>query len=373
MKMTKAKEFSDKIAYDYFVKKAKAFPKYSHLSPLEKMEQVRKIKRRVLFWSALYGALGVLLLYIPQYIFPEYFPLENYTIFFSLIKFRMSLNDLWYGIVLTAIEIWLLVLTDIRSVGRIAAVYGFPHHEATDTKEETERLIDISLGSDSKLYAEVGINPLQNYSKTGVWVLMAVFRIKAMLSKFVFRYILKKVLGRLSIRSVLDMVGVPIYAFWNAYASAVVMRKANMRMYAHSLMIDAGNWFYERYSDNEQFKQLLYDNLEFIALTKKSFYPTDYLFAKHFLTLFNITIVAEHKLSEDYFEKLNKLPSFLKRDIAKFMIIGFLTDGKLGSLEILGIKQLNEAGIIPYSIEQIKVWTKNYVKGYGFDDLLISE
>ena len=369
-KNSSIKEFSDRMAYNYFVKMAKQFPSYANLEPHEKMHKIQRIKYRVLAFSALYGALGVLFLYIPQYIFPHLFPESDYRIFFSEIKIRLSLSNLIYGLFLTALEIWLLAMTDIRSVGRIAAVYGYPQRTAKATKEETESLIDIGMGKDNKLHIEVGINPLQNTAKAGVYILLVFFRIKAILSKFVFRFLLKKVLGRLAVRSVLDMAGIPIYAFWNAYAAAVVIRKAHMRMYAHNLMLTAGDWFYDRYSNNEDFKNLIYDNLQYVAIVKKSFYPTDYLFAKHFLLLFDISLVKEHKLSKDYFDNLKKLSPELKSAVAKFLVIGFLTDGKLGSLEIRGLKNLYEEGIIPYDILQIKIWTKKYIQGYGFDEML---
>jgi hypothetical protein len=334
------------------------------------MVQIKKIKFRVLSFSAMYGAFGVLFLYIPQYIFPQWFPESDYTVYFTEIKIRLSMFGFFYGIFLTALEIWLLAMTDIRSVGRIAAVYGYPKHSLDEVHEDTERLIDIGMGKDEKMHDKVGLNPLQNTAKAGVYILLIFFRIKAILSKFVFRFLLKKVLGRLAVRSVLDMAGIPIYGFWNAYASAVVIRKANMRMYAHDLMHKAGDWFFEKYSENEVFKSLIYDNLEFIAITKKSFYPTDYLFAKHFLDLFAIPLVKEHHLSENYIDNLKKLSPELKSDVAKFMVIGFLADGKLGSLEIRGLKNLYEHGIIPYDIPQIKIWTRQYILGYGFDEML---
>jgi hypothetical protein len=372
-KHSKIKDFSDKLAYNYFVKTANKFPQYADLNPQQKMLRIKKIKFRVLFFSALYGTLGVLFLYIPQYIFPEIFPLQNFSFFYGLIKFRLSLNDLYYGVFLTALEIWLLAMTDIRSVGRIAAVYGFQKHSASDTKEETKRLLDIGLGKDTKTYAELGINPLQNSSKTGVYLLFILFRIKAILSKFIFRFILKKIFGRLAVRSLLDMAGIPIYAFWNAYASSIVIRKANMRMYAHNLMMSAGDWFYAKYWQNNDFRNLIYDNLEFIALTKKSFYPTDYLFARYFLDLFDIPPVKEHQLSMNYYDKISKLSPEIQRDISKFLLIGFLADGKLGSLEIRGLKNLQQKGIVPYDIELIKQWAKKYEQGYGFDEMLSNE
>ena len=232
-----------------------------------------------------------------------------------------------------------------------------------------EELVSIGLGKDQKRFTEVGINPYQNFSKTGVLFLRVLFIIKAMLSSFVFKIVIKKVLGRLAIRAVVDLAGIPIYAVWNAYASSIVIRKTDMRMKAMKQMNKTGKHFHDKYKDKKEFTELLYDTFEYIALTKKSFYPTDYIFAKHFFSIFNIKIKEEHKLSENYFKKIKLLPNDIKLAIGQILILGFLLDGKIGSFEISIIKELNSDNIIPYSLEHIKIWTKQYKLGNGFDEM----
>ncbi len=369
----KFSEFTDKVAYKYFINFAKKQPSEAHLSSEEKVHKVKLIRRKVLAISALYGALGVVLLYLPQYIYPQWFKLSNIKLPFTEFSFKTSTNELTYGIFLVAIEIWLLTMTDIRSVGKIASVYGFPPKEEqlpNNTKEDAAELVYISLGKDIGKLKELGINPLQNSSKASVFFLIILFRVKALLSKFAFQFILKRTLGRLAIRSIIDMAGIPIYAFWNAYTSAVVIRKASMRLRAHELMHETGKWFYSRFKNNPDFNHLLYDTFEYIAIVKKSFHPTDYLFAKHFLNLFKIEPVKEHIISPHFLNQVAKSSPSIKAAIGKLLIIGFLMDGKLGQLEITALKELKALDITPFGIEKIKKWSKDYIKGKSFEMLL---
>ncbi len=360
----KIKDTADKIAEIYLRKKSL---KYADISKTENdaiLKTVKSIKLNTLLIAALYGALGVAFLYIPQYIFSESFSKTQYTIPYINYNFELSIFEMLYGFVLVGIEIWLLMKGDLTAVSKIAAVYG---HNANKKNFEAEELVFIGLGKDQKRFTEVGINPYQNFSKTSVLFLRVLFIVKAMLSNFIFKIIIKRVLGRLAIRAVIDLAGIPIYAVWNAYASSIVIRKTDMRMKAVNQMNKTGKHFHDKYKDNKEFTELLYDTFEYIAVTKKSFYPTDYIFAKHFLTLFNIKIEDEHKLSENYFEKIKMLPDDIKLAIGQILILGFLLDGKIRGFETGIIKKLKKNNIIPYSLEHIKQWTKHYKLGKGFD------
>ena len=291
----------------------------------------------------------------------ERFPFVHYKISFSIF-------GLFYGFFLVGVEIWYLMKGDLKSTGEIAALYGFNPDEK---KTETTELVKIALNKDRKKYTEIGINPYQNFSKPGLFLIRLMYLVKAFLSNFVFKIIIKRVIGRLAIREVVDMAGIPIYAFWNAYASAQIIRKTDMRMKASVMIIKLAKHFKTKYENNTDFSKLLYDTFEFIALTKKSFYPSDLIFAKHFLKTFNIKIKDEHRLSEGYFETVKSLPEDIKLGIGQLLVLGFLLDGKIGTFEIKIIKKLKTDKIIPYSVEEIKTWTKNYTLGHGFEEMYI--
>lgn len=362
----KISDITDKTAEKFFIKKTTEYKlKYKEYTDDPK-ELIKKIKAKTLSFAALYGILGVLFLYIPQYIFPEQFASSEYTLPFVNYTIEFSIFGLFYGFFLIGVEIWYLMKGDLKSTGKIAALYGFnPETEDSETKE----LVNIALNKDRKKYTEVGINPYQNFSKTGLLFIRLMYLAKAFLSNFVFKIIIKRVIGRLAVREVVDMAGIPIYAFWNAYASAQIIRKTDMRMKASRMIYQTALHFKKNYENNHEFKELLYDTFEYIAITKKSFYPSDLIFAKHFFQTFNIKIKGEHKLSENYFEKVKKLPADTKPGIGRLLILGFLLDGKIGSFEIKIIKKLREHNIIRYSVDEIKSWTKDYKLGHGFDKM----
>ena len=363
---TNIRDITDKIAEKYFIKESERFSEKISVKKNNQLKEVKKIKNKTILTAALYGAFGVIILYLPQYILPDYFINTEYTIPYINFRFEVSIFELLYGFVLVGIEIWLLMKGDLKAVSKIASVYGYqPDKENIETQE----LVYIGLGKDQKKFTEVGINPYQNFSKTSVLFLRAFFLIKALLSNFVFRIVLKRVLGRLAIRAVIDLAGIPIYALWNAYASAIVVRKADMRMQALKQMNKTGKRFLNKYKDNDVFTGLLYDTFEYIAITKKSFYPTDLIYAKHFLNIFEIAIKDEHKLSENYFKKVKSLPEDIKLAVGQLLVLGFLLDGKIGGLEIRILNKLIQYDIIPYEINQIKKWTKNYTLGNGFDEM----
>jgi hypothetical protein len=360
------KDITDSIAENYFVKLSDKNPPIIFSNNEEKRKKIIAIKRKTCRTAAILGALGVIILYVPQYVFPMYFHTTSYTVPLIHYSFELSVFEMLYGFVLVGIEIWLLMKGDLEAVNKISSVYQYkPKKGDIDTIE----LVNIGLGKDQRKFNEIGINPYQNLPKFSLLFLRGIFMLKAFLSNFVFRIILKRVLGRIAVRAVIDLAGIPIYALWNAWASSTVIRKADMRMQALNQMNKTGKHFYSMYNENKTFKNLLYDTFGYIALTKKSFHPTDMIFAKHFLNLFNIDIKDEHILRENFLEEIKTLNDDMKLAIGQLLILGFLLDGKIGKFEERLIKKLQKEKIIPYSLHQIKNWTKEYRVGKGFDEM----
>jgi len=365
------RDFTDKAALIYFLKKSKKKVNKQSLDANKKRNLVKRTTQKHLIYSALLGALGVLFLYLPINIYPEAFYYQEIELPFVNYKYKLSFIEILYGLILVGIEIFFLIKADIKVVSKISSIYGFsPSSNINEPEAETIELVNIGLGKDRKKFTELGINPYQNFSRISLLMLRAMFIIKAFLSNFIFRIVIQKILGRIAIRSVTDFAGIPIYAFWNAYSASIIIRRADMRMHAQELMYKTGEHFYEKYKNNQNFKDLIYDTIEFVAITKKNFYPTDYLFAKHFLKLFDIPIKKEHVLSENYIEKIKNSDDNIKEAIGKIMILAFLIDGKLGTLEKRILKKLCNKKVIPFNISQIKKWTKEYVSGKGFEGML---
>ena len=64
----------ESLAEKYINKKSKRYSEILYKKERkERLKHIKKVKRTTIFIAGLYGALGVLLLYLPQYIFPEIF------------------------------------------------------------------------------------------------------------------------------------------------------------------------------------------------------------------------------------------------------------------------------------------------------------
>jgi len=357
---------TDKLAKKYLIRKSLKYANNSFVDEKDRLKAISFIKYKTLFIAGIYGVLGVILLYLPQYIFSDVFKKTEYTVPYIKYSFGVSAFELIYGFILVAIEIYLLIINDIKAVGKIISIYGY---NAKNENFEADEFISISLGKDKTKFIKIGINPYQEFSKTSVLLLRILLISKAFLSNFVMKMVLKKVLGRLAIRAIIDLAGIPIYALWNAYASSIVIRKTTMRMQAQTQMKKTGKYFLKKYKNNSEFTELIYDTFSFIAISKKNFYPTDYIYAKHFFNIFNIEHEKEHTLTNNYIEKINKLPYDIKLAIGQILILGFLLDGKIGRFEIKSLKKLIKNNIILYSISDIKKWTNDYKLGSGFDGM----
>ena len=83
-----------------------------------------KQKERFAIWVAAFiGAMGVILLYVPQYVSPHRFPLISVTVFNK--TFNLPLVAILYSVFLVYIEILLLTFLNIYCIHEVAVATGF--------------------------------------------------------------------------------------------------------------------------------------------------------------------------------------------------------------------------------------------------------
>ncbi len=363
----------EKIAYRYLAKLTKLPPRDTETLHLLSDEEVSTIKKevvRTLFWSAIFGVIGVLVLYLPQYYFPYYF--YEYTLVspFTDNTFNIPVVSIIYGVILVYIEIYALMAINIRAVFKIAEVCGFPDRNDPDYDKHIESLMRVGLERDDKSSATYGLNPLQGASRWTLLIFLIISRLKATISNYVAKILLRRILGRYALRAVIDMVGVPVFAFWNAYASWIVIHETKVRIMAPNLIRQLCRNLHERYQHTPEFNEYIYDTLQYIAMSKRRYHHNHFLLAKNILNSFSIPVKEAHACGEDYFQKLKAANPEIKEGVIQLLILGFIIDGNLSSKEYVTLKRLHQEGIIPYNIQKIRRWIRSFVKGKGLDELL---
>lgn len=364
----------EKIAYRYLAKLAE-LPGQSleslHLLVDQEVIKIRKEVIITLFFAALFGTIGVLALYLPQFYFPEYFYEYKVVFPFSTEPVGIPVVSIVYGVILVYIELSLLMALNIRTVFKIAEVCGFPDKSDPDYEKHLESLMRVGLEKDDKSDATYGIDPMQGASEWTLFIFLIIARLKATISNYVIKMILRKVFGRYVLRMVIDIaVGVPIFAFWNAYASYIVIQETKVRIMAPTLIRQLCRNLFERYQHTPEFTEYIYDTLQYIAMSKRKYHHNHFLLAKNILLAFNIPVKEIHLLNEDYFEKIKIAKPEIKEGVIQLLLIGFIIDGNLSSQEKRTVVKLYQDKIIPYDLSKIKAWIHSFVEGKGLDRLV---
>ncbi len=364
----------EKIAYRYLVKLTKLPARDSetlHLLTDEEVKTINKEVVRTLSYSALFGVIGVLALYLPQYSFGKYF--YEYSLYspFTENTYSIPVIGILYGVVLVYIEIYALMALNIRAVFKIAEVCGFPDKNDPDYDKHIESLMRVGLERDDKSSATYGLNPLQGASRWTLLLFLIISRLKATISNYIAKILLRRILGRYALRVVIDMVGIPVFAFWNAYASWVVIHETKVRIMAPNLIRQLCSTLYARYQYAPEFNEYIYDTLQYIAMSKRRYHHNHFLLAKNILHSFAIPVKEAHAVGEDYFQKIKNANPEIQEGVIQLLLLGFIIDGNLSAKERILLTRLHKEGVIGYDIHTIKKWIRSFVKGKGLDELLL--
>ncbi|UKN00554.1 hypothetical protein K6119_12515 [Paracrocinitomix mangrovi] len=337
----------------------------------EEQAQLKSIKVNTLIKAAIAGTLGVLLLYLPYHYFGEsLFPVRTFTIPDNPIysgEVPIEVEFMIYSIVLVMIEIWYLTYINIKAVGAISNVCGHPNPADENYQHNLNALIAVGLEKKQKQLEEIGINPYEGLSKTGVVIFQFLLRLKATASNILFRIFVKKILGRYALRFVLDMAGIPVYAFWNMWGSSKVIKESKIRVMAPPLIKRVVDILYEENKDNQEFRKHIYDSLQLISESKRSFHYNHFLLSLTLLNKFEIEIQEEPEYNEDFLEEIPQLSAHTRDAIEKLYIFGIMIDGKISFREMRAIRFLIEKGALAYTEDEIMAWSKDYDEGRGIE------
>ncbi|MFK7787032.1 MAG: hypothetical protein AB8B56_18065 [Crocinitomicaceae bacterium] len=340
------------------------------LSPTEKAA-LRKIRISTYLKAGLAGALGIVLLYVPYHIFEEtLFPKRDIWIPIYENYMSLEIEFLIYSIVLVFIEIWYLTFLNIQAVDKITKACGCLNPSDTDFETDVDALISVGLEKKHKELEKVGINPYEGLSKWGVVAFQVLIKLKATISGFVWKIFISKILGRYAFRMVVDVLGAPIYAAWNIYASRKVMNEARVRVMAPPLINKFSLQLEEEFGGNEEFRSVLYPTLQAISISKRSFHYNHFLLATSLLTRFDIEVQTDPEYDKDFLKKVDELAPEIQKAVSKLIVFGILIDGGLSQIEKRSLIRLKKEGVLPYTLDEVKVWSEDYFEGRGIDELL---
>ncbi|MCC6214160.1 MAG: hypothetical protein IT376_04790 [Polyangiaceae bacterium] len=206
-----------------------------HVLNVEERRALRRIERTAIGRAALAGALSGLACAIPVLLLPE--PPGGDTA--GLVRYWAIVGGVMA--VASVAEIGFLYWDALRAVHELAVAAGLrvrdePHGE--DAAMVVAALARAALELPNPPNDGLGVDPTRETSRWKVLAASLLYKLKVALTGFVLKAILRRALGRVVVRSWLELVAVPVTAAWNAAVCWIVLREARLRAMGPSAAIE---------------------------------------------------------------------------------------------------------------------------------------
>jgi len=132
----------------------------------------------------------------------------------------------------TAIEILLLYWDGLRSVHLLARAAGVPLFPGDPYDERSPLAAALSraaLELPNPPETRYGVDPYREVGKWRIVVASLLYKAKISLTNLVAKQIVRRLMGRSAFKVYLELVAVPVYAFWNGLVAFRIAREARLR------------------------------------------------------------------------------------------------------------------------------------------------
>ncbi|HSD29780.1 MAG TPA: hypothetical protein VLL75_20925 [Vicinamibacteria bacterium] len=321
-----------------------------------------RAERALVAAAAGLAVLSFLAYYLPVYRAPHLFP--SATVALPLVggTVRLPWAELAWAVVLTTVELFLLTLLSIVGVHEIAVATGFLTPETK--QDRVPALLSIGLERKTTEVTRYDIDPFEGLHPWMLFLFNLVLRLKGFLANQVVRYLVRLLLGRYAVRALLDFAGVPLYMAINAYAAHAVLREAKVVLMGP----EAIRALVRRVSGQAPSpaeRVLVYDTLQYIAVSKRDFHQNHYLLTRELLELWHVPAEARHLLPADYLERLATALPHARAFCQVLILSGFVLDGQLSRRELRRLDMMKRLGILPDSPVEVRRRLRRFLKGGG--------
>jgi hypothetical protein len=115
---------------------------------------------------------------------------------------------------------------------------------------------------------------------------------------------------------------------------------------------------------------MIYDALQFIAVSKRKYHQNHFLLAESILQAFEISPKDNHDIDDYFLDRLNQSTTEVRNGICQLILMGFVIDGDISFNEKAAIKAMRERFLITYSNKEVRQFTRSFLSGRGLDELL---
>ncbi|WP_020597456.1 LBF_2804 family protein [Spirosoma panaciterrae] len=318
---------------------------------------VRRAKLITFTMAALLGLFGGLLLYLPQYTWPDLFSKTTVWLFGN--AYELPLITALYSLLLVYLEINLLLAINGWGAKTIMEVCQFPRAHDAQYERHLQALATAAFEKSQPGFLRFGIDPYLTMPRWGLTLFFLLNVVKASLTALVVRFITQPFLGQ----PASDFIGLPIYAVWNLWASRQVLHEAQVRVMAPITIREFVHELYEEWGKNDQFRPLILQALQYISVLDRPYNYAHFLLTETLKDRFELR--GETTVADTFTEQVSNTPVTVRRSLERLIVFGALIDGSLSGLEKRRLHQLRKIGFMTYSAKEVRQMSLDYNQGRG--------
>lgn len=302
----------------------------------------RKIYFKYILLSGLIGALAVLLYYLPYHQFPSFFAIGKFQFSLFGFSFEVTPMSISFNLFCLMLELFLLGIINIQMVHEITRYLKFKNEKSDFIEMHKIELVNLSLENYKSKEREIGIDPFAELSGFRIFIFLVFNKIKAFLSNLIIKILVRKLAGRYVLRLYTDLVGMPIYFFWNAFACREVYRRTIFYYYSQNLINFTIDYINSKHGSREEFKPILYELLATVAVKKRELNSSHFAFSYKLLDQFQVPFQKKYDLQKNLIDTLKHFPTDLTNDLLLLFVTGMIIDGSINRIEKKEIHRMHK-------------------------------
>jgi hypothetical protein len=322
---------------------------------------VRRTKSFVLTLSALLGALGVLAFFLPQQKWPDTF--STTSIAFLGYSYELPLVNSLYALLLVYLEINILLSLGSWGVKMVMEVCQFPRAHDAQYERHIQALAHETPSKSWVDFFRLGLDPYLTMPRWGLPIFFLLNILKATVLVLVIQFVLGQFLDGHAVQQTVGLLSVPIYAFWNGWATWQVLHEAQIRVMAPTTIREFVHELHEEWGKNNQFFPTIMKALQYTSILTGPVSYAHFLLTETIVNQFGLS--ADIPLGGNFTEQLDALPLPVRHSLERLVVFASLVDGRLSWVEKRRLRTLREKGFLTYSASEIQRISTEYNQGRG--------
>jgi hypothetical protein len=330
----------------------------------DELALVRQTERWAMAAAVLLELVSSLVIFGPIHAFPEIFEARSLNLGGLLTGFDtpIPLARLAWMMLVTLVELFLLLLINLAAVHGIAVATGYIRRD--NKAAHADGLIEIALERHSKGQKELGIDPFDGMQRWVLFLFVLLNRLKAAIANALIRAAITNLFGREILRAYLDFAGVPVYMAMNLYTTRELLRRARVIIMGQT-SIDLLLRRTPRLPLDAAERGLLYDALQYIAVSKRDFHANHLHLTQAVIKHFGIPVETLHSLPKNFLGKLERARTPVANVCRTIIVLGFVLDGRISWRERRELRRLRALGLLDLSDRDLEAYLRDFVDGQG--------